>query len=89
MKYLFIGGPIDGQRQSCSGRDTIYHPLFQKIDYRVSNIENLQFETHCYYLERLRIGTTYVNFYRSSEITLLDAMLMLFEKYPKCQEDED
>jgi hypothetical protein len=88
MKYLFIGGPRDGERAETAGqrhyRTLVIKPF--KIEFKIDPFEISPYETHTYtklYLGREETHAVYVSsLIKDSTQTIVDHLIKNYN--PKC-----
>ena len=80
-KYLFIGGPCDGDRMEASGmlHKTVYVP--RGFDVRTVNACQPVGDHYTYVMKSVRVGITEVEVYVAGKLTDIEVLTLLLITY--------
>lgn len=81
MGFLLVGGPRDGQRVDVI-RGFLEVPVYEgPVVIGKTLAENLTFKIHVYYRETLSVCGSRIDFYRSQDLSIVEAITQVFENY--------
>lgn len=81
MPYIMVGGPRDGQRVDVL-KDFLKVPVYERPVVTGRMIaENLSFKIHVYYKETLSLCGGRIDFYRSQDLSMVEAITQIFKNY--------